>query len=119
MSYDTLREVLSERMIAEWSGTSLDRVVHGDNRSPLSIDDGPWVRLSYSITSNVNAEIGTGFQRASGIITVQIFTEEKAGEKQSLDLVDGVAAVFQNKNFNRVECFATYPLKIVRTGNNT
>ena len=105
MSMELLRQAFSTKMVADWAGTDIERVQFGDNDSPFSTEDGSWVRLTFSVFDNENAELGKTFQRANGIIDVQCFTEKNSGEKEAMILADAVAAVFQNKNFDGVSCY--------------
>ena len=123
MSYERLRLQISNKFISDWSGSNLNRVVFGKDSEPLSIgvvgdDSAPWFRLSFSILENENAEIGTGFQRATGIITLQIFTRAFSGDKVSLQLVDEFSDVFENKQFGDVTCYAPEVVVPGREGNS-
>ena len=110
---DNLRSTIEAKFKAEWSATPAANIDFGDNsfsfETPISSS---WVRLSINIIDNVNAEIGTKFQRASGIITVQCFTKIGIGEKDSNSLMDSAIAIFQNKSFNGINCYAMVPVKI-------
>lgn len=116
MSFEALRSAIYNRFNDNWSGTALSRVAWGDNRSPLNVNDGDWVRISYSVTRNQNAEIGRGFQRSEGIITVQIFVPAFSGERGANLLADEVATIFQNKQFNGVTCYTMTPIVVGRNG---
>ena len=112
MSVDTLRKAISDRVTANWTVTSLNRVVHGDNRPPLNTEDGTWIRVSFNIIKKENASVGTDFQRSRGFINFQIFTLPKIGDKTALSIVDHVESIFQNANFNGVRCYACQPISV-------
>lgn len=120
MNFDELRKAITNRFMANWAGTDLSRVVYGDNSAPLNtadddLNNGAWCRLSFSVVDCMNAAVGTDFQRAIGIISLQIFTKLNSGEKQSLDLVKSFADVFENKQFNGVTCYVVSPVTVGRS----
>ena len=116
MSYETLRKNIATHFAANFTALSSDRIIYGDNRPGLNINDGNWVRVSFTILDSNNAQVGTDFQRNDGLITVQIFTPARKGEKAALELVDAVKAVFENKAFNGIKCYTCYPAAVMSEG---
>jgi hypothetical protein len=117
MSFETLRKAVEDQFIANWTGTALSNVDHGDNQDFDPPITDKWVRLITNVISNENAEVGANFQRAIGIITVQCFAPVNNGERDLLLFVDEVSSIFQNKKFGGVSCFTTMPVRLGDTGN--
>lgn len=110
---EDLRIAIEGKFISEFNYLEEDKIDLGANSDFTPPIDGlPWCRLTHTILKNDNAQIGTAFQRAIGIITVQCFTKVKTGEKVSNEILAAVGEVFQNKNFSGVECFALTPVRV-------
>ena len=112
MSFDTLRKVVSEHFISGWTPDNKYIDFGGNNKFDPPKDKTAWVRLNVIPFVTLNAEVGTGFQRTEGEILVQCFVAAQNGEKAISIMDDAVIAIFQNKNFSGVRCFATSVSKI-------
>lgn len=118
MSMDNLRRRIYEQFKNNWSATASSRVVYGDNRNAKRTEDGSWVRLSFNILENTNAQIGQDFQRARGFINLQIFVKKNSGEKAALELFDAFQIVFENQSFNNVVCYTAMPIRVGEEGSS-
>jgi hypothetical protein len=112
-AFNDLRNAFNNRFKANWNATDQNKVVYGANRAKLKAEQGaPWVRLAHNILNGNNAQVGIGFQRYKGILTLQIFCHPLDGDKVWSDLADAFAAIFQNKSFNGVVCYVAIPVHV-------
>lgn len=116
---ENLRILIEKRFINEWDGTPISSVDFGLNgefdQDQVELDK--WVRIYHTIQYTENAEVGTRFIKARGIITVQCFTEKNSGEKESNILSNKAIKIFQNKNFDGLNCFTGTPVNLGVIGN--
>lgn len=110
---EDLRILVETKFKAEWNYSLAGKIDFGDNSGFSPPADGSnWVRISFNIITNQNAEVGVRYQKARGILTVQCFSKLDEGEKATNDMVGKAGDIFQNKNFNGLYLFAMTPLKV-------
>jgi hypothetical protein len=115
---ENLRIAIEGKFLSEFNyfdESQIDLGANSDFTPP--VDGSPWCRITHTILNNVNAQLGHGFQRAIGIITVQCFTKVKTGEKVSNEILGAVGEVFQNKDFSGVSCKTLTPVRVGTVNN--
>jgi Bacteriophage related domain of unknown function len=117
MSSEAIRKAVTTAFVNGWTATPQTRVVYGSNVQPDFDDSDPWIRVSVFESNVANAEIGTNYQRFTGLVTVQCFVRHGIGDKAVTRLVDAVRALLQNKDLSGVFCMETVARMVGVSGN--
>lgn len=113
MSYATLRTAVEGRFSSNWTYTAIawqNKTFDPSNKDDLGAFDInlPWVRITINNGDSDQASIENNpLKRATGIISVQVFTNPNTGGGLSDTYVDNVAAIFEDQSFGGVICQAT------------
>ena len=113
MSAETLRQAVVNQFDTSWSGDYVDR---GSNHKFDPPGDTNWVRLQTLPFGTDNIDVGGTLQRTEGEIVVQCFAPANTGERSLLLMIDEVKSIFQNQNFEGVQCYATSTIKVGENG---
>ena len=113
---NALRQEIEQFFIANFTG-NIYSVDFGGNNEFTPPDKTKWYRVGVNTFETNNASVGKDHVRTNGIIQVQCFVPKNTGEKQVSEMCEEIAAIFQNKDFGSVKCFATSSLRIGVSGN--
>lgn len=116
MSFDTLRENIEQRMVDNWTDSTVAyENVAFDPPDPTS--SAKWVRFTVINGESQTAEGGiqgsTYKTRDTGTISLQIFVPQNTGTKKSRQLIDSFNTIFEHKRFSGV---VTYSANITPVG---
>lgn len=112
MSLATIKQDIETKFVAEWSGTTLDKV-RFENTQFTPPQNDYWVSLDTVFANSVNAAIHSGLDtRVNGFIIVDCYGPPDDGSRATLNLIDSVNAIFENKQFNGIQCLAARPRHI-------
>ena len=89
MSFDTPRKS-AETILETWAGLP----VAYDNVAFDSTAQAEWVRVTVLDGDSFNAALGSACVRSTGLVTVQVFTEQSKGSAGNRKYADQIAALF-------------------------
>lgn len=112
MSLATIKEDIETRFVANWSGTTLDKV-RFENVQFTPPENLEWVSLDTIFANSTNAAIHSGLDtRVNGFIVIDCYGPPDDGSRGVLNLIDSASAIFENTQFNSIQCLAARPRHI-------
>lgn len=106
MSLVSLKKSIEDRFVANWLGTSLATNVRWEN-VPFTPPTTNWVSLDIVLSNSQNTAICSGMNtRRNGFIIIDAYALPDQGAKNALDLIDQATAIFENTQFDGIQCLA-------------
>ena len=107
MSFDTLRQDIEQRMATNWAQSA---PVAYENL-PFVPPSGPWVRFTAVNGAGITAGLGGSGAAMevldTGMVSLQVFTQEGKGSKIARQLIDAFVAIFEHQAFNGITTYST------------
>jgi hypothetical protein len=99
MSFVNERAYIEARLSANWATTPID----WENVDFDTPNNSPWIRLSVLNGESDRRNINSG-KRHLGLVVIQIFVPINTGTNTIRGYADTLAAVFEDQDFDDVEC---------------
>lgn len=100
MSKKAVTDAVAARLAANWPTTP---ILSKNTALSAPADGGPWVRLEFPVTNDIQTILGRGY-RSSGAFRIVVATEIASGLSKSNTWCEAIAAVFRNHRFDNVDC---------------
>lgn len=111
MSLATIKEDVETRFVANWSGTTLDKVRF--ENTPFTPPNTEWVSLDIVFANSENTAIHCNMDtRVKGFIVIDGYGPPDDGSRGVLNLIDSANTIFENTQFNSIQCLAARPRHI-------
>lgn len=108
MSFSTIRQNIETRFYDNWVGTNVNTAVRYSNEEFEPNGTAPWVGIDILFSPSRNASIGSTLcVRRHGVIAIEILVPIDTGTGTQLTLVDEVVTLFENQQFNDINCEAS------------
>jgi len=112
MSLLTIKKDIEDRFVANWTGTSLDNV-RFENVPFVPPDNVNWISLDIVFANSENAAIHSSLDtRRNGFIIIDCYGPPDEGSRGVLSLLDQATSIFENQQFNTIQCLAGRPRHI-------
>lgn len=113
MSLLSIKKAIEDRFIANWTGTNLDSNVRFENTEFTPQSGEEWVSLDIVWANSQNAAIHTNLDtRRNGFIIIDAYAMADQGSRGAIALVDEANSIFENQQFNNIQCLASRPRHI-------
>lgn len=113
MSLVTIKKDIEDRFIANWTGTDIATNVRFENVPFTPPDNESWVSLDTIFANSTNAAIHSSLDtRVNGFIVIDCYAPPDVGAVVAMELADEAITLYQNTQFNRIQCLAARPRHI-------
>lgn len=111
MSLVTIKQNIEERFVANWTDTTLTNV-RFENSVFTPPENTQWVSLDIVFANSVNTAICTNLDtRVNGFIVIDAYGPPDDGSRGVLGLIDSANTIFENTQFDSIQCLASRPRK--------
>lgn len=108
MGFNTTRENIEQRMVDNWTATTMAKVEFSNVTFDKPNDE--WVRFTVLNGGGVTAEGGiagsTYKVKDTGLISLQVFVPASTGTKTSSTLIDSFVTIFEHKRFSSIVTYS-------------
>ena len=102
----TIKQDIEDRFIANWTATTIATNVRFEN-TPFTPPTTNWVSLDIVYANSDNAAIHSSMDtRRNGFIIIDAYAVPDYGSRDALTLVDAANVIFENQQFNTIQCLA-------------
>ncbi len=101
MSFETIRQTITSKLNDDYTG---GYSIEWPNTEITKPKNDLWFRFGIAGPDEERSEIGRSAYTAVGLIQFQVFAPKNTGLKKSAALVDELAAIFRDKEFDGVSC---------------
>lgn len=115
MRFEQIRAIIEVRL-SEWDGVPVayDNVTAGTAVQQAQDDGSPWVRLTILHGDSETASIGkTPNVRRTGTVMCQVFTAERQGTREAMEIADSLADHLQ---YHQDDAFVLRAASVNRVG---
>lgn len=107
MSLVAVKKSIEDRFVANWLGTNLSTNVRWEN-VPFTPPTTNWVSLDIVQGNSQNTAICTGMNtRRTGFIIIDAYALPDQGAKSALELIEEANTIFENRQFDGIQCLAS------------